>query len=90
MPWEPLGQRVLYFLFYLVNLNCREISTGFRGAHLIFSCMGDEHNDPSGCWAYVGCQGAQGGKTGQTINLGSSGCFNMGTILHEIMHSLGE
>ena len=63
---------------------------GYSGAHLIFSCMGDAENDPSGCWAYVGCQGAQGGKGGQTVNYGAEGCFNMGTVVHEILHSLGK
>ena len=51
--------------------------------------MGDDDNDPSGCWAYVGRQGAQGGKQGQTVNLGSPDCFNIGTIVHEILHTLG-
>ena len=52
--------------------------------------MGDAENDPSGCWAYVGYQGAQGGKRGQTVNYGDEGCFNMGTVVHEILHSLGN
>ena len=52
--------------------------------------MGDANNNPNRCWSYVGRQGAQGGKTGQTINLGSPECMNMGKILHEIMHSLGK
>ena len=78
------------FLSWRCKSFCREVSRAFSGAHLIFSSMGDDNNDPSGCWAYVGCQGAQGGKGGQTVNLGSPGCFNVGTILHEIVHSLGK
>ena len=81
---QPLCSKIIFYLF------SREVSRGFTGAHLIFTTMGDVYNDPGGCWAYVGCQGAQGGKSGQTVNLGSPGCFNMGTILHEILHSLGE
>ena len=69
---------------------CREVSSGYNGAQLIFSSMGDYYNSPSGCWAYVGCQGSQGKKAGQTVNLGSPECFNMGTIVHEILHSLGR
>ena len=68
----------------------REVPKNFTGPHLIFSSMGDDDNDPNGCWSYVGRQGAQGGKAGQTVNLGSSGCFFIGTVVHEIMHGLGQ
>ena len=52
--------------------------------------MGDSANDPNGCWSYVGRQGAQGGKDGQTVNFGSAGCFHIGTVVHEIMHAMGK
>ena len=52
--------------------------------------MGDDDNDHNGCWSYVGSQGAIGGREGQTINLGSLGCFNKGIVLHEILHALGN
>ena len=68
----------------------REVPKNFTGPHLIFSSMGDDDNDPNGCWSYVGRQGAQGGKAGQTVNLGSAGCFFIGTVVHEIMHGLGQ
>ena len=73
-------------------VKCREIKSGYNGAHLIFTTNGDAFNDPNGCWAYIGRQGAQGGKAGQTVNLGATadGCFNPGTITHEILHSLLE
>eukprot|EP00092_Neocalanus_flemingeri_P028146 GFUD01030567.1.p1 GENE.GFUD01030567.1~~GFUD01030567.1.p1 ORF type:complete len:516 (-),score=125.26 GFUD01030567.1:65-1612(-) len=68
----------------------KKVKSSFGGAHLIFSTMGDSNNyDPNRCFSYVGRQGAQGGKKGKTINLGSSGCFNLGTVLHETLHSLG-
>lgn len=39
----------------------------------------------SGCWSFIG---RVGGK--QTINLQSPGCFvRIGSILHELMHTLG-
>ena len=55
-------------------------------AHIIFGVEGDANpaNDPSGCWSHVGRQGG-----GQVINLGSHGCYNRGTYIHEIMHALG-
>ena len=69
----------------------REDSSGV-GPHLSFSVEGD--NDPANnaslCWAYLGRQGAVGGKSGQTVNLGSDDCYNRGTYLHETMHSLGR
>jgi hypothetical protein len=57
---------------------------------LIFTSNEDTNYSPHVCWAYLGCQGAQGGKAGQTVNLGTAECFNPGTITHEIMHSLGR
>lgn len=38
----------------------------------------------SGCWSYVGRIGGR-----QDLSLQSSGCFSHGTIMHEIIHSLG-
>ena len=61
----------------------------YTGAHIIFTSRGDENNLPGGCYSYVGCQGAQGGKSGQIINLGR-GCVNKGLLLHEILHALGN
>ena len=52
--------------------------------------MGDNDWPPQGCWAYTGKVGPVGGENGQTVNLGNPGCMNMGTVIHEVMHSLGE
>ena len=60
------------------------------GAKLIFSSMGDNDYLPQGCWTYVGKAGSVGGEDGQTVNLGSPDCFNLGTVIHELMHSLGR
>jgi len=64
------------------------VEENYTGAHIIFTSRGDENNLPGGCYSYVGCQGAQGGKSGQIINLGR-GCVNKGLLLHEILHALG-
>jgi len=37
----------------------------------------------NGCWSYIGCQGGR-----QDISL-DFGCFDMGTVAHEIAHALG-
>ena len=75
----------------MIHLEPREVERDFIGPHLIFSVEGDAGNvNPDGCWSYVGRQGAQGGKAGQTVNLGSDECYNIGTVLHNIMHSLGK
>ena len=41
-----------------------------------------------GCFSYVGNVGPQGGKTGQTVNLGF-GCYNDKLVIHEVLHALG-
>ena len=68
-----------------------EVTKTTLGAKMIFTSSGDNNpkNDPNGCWAYVGKHASVGGADGQSINL-SRGCVNMGTVLHEVMHSLGR
>jgi hypothetical protein len=58
--------------------------------HLIYTNMGDLKNDPNLCFSHVGRVGAQGGRRGQIINLGSPGCLAFGIILHETLHALGK
>ena len=59
------------------------------GDKLIFSSMGDNDYPAEGCWAYPGKVGSVGGENGQTVNL-SFDCLTVGTVIHEVMHSLGK
>ena len=69
--------------------NSREVTKSYIGPKLVFSALGDNDNLPDGCWSYKGKVGSVGGENGQTINL-SRYCVNLGTVVHEVMHSLGK
>ena len=74
-------------MIYVLNVYFSEVDSSFKGPHLIFTNMGDEVNPAHLCYSQVGRMGK--GK-GQIVNLGSSGCFVIGRILHETLHALGE
>ena len=59
----------------------REVSEGYRGAHLLFTAMGGPK-----CFSYVG-RVIDGG--GQLVNLGSPRCTYVGVVLHKTLHALG-
>ena len=74
--------KVQLFLF-------REVADTYVGDHLIFTSMGDKDRSANGCWSFVGNVGPQGGKAGQSLNLGG-GCLEKEIILHEVLHALGK
>ena len=61
---------------------------------LIFSTQSDaNHPNDHGCWSYVGKTETfvdRDAEHGQVINLGNRKCFNIGTVIHEVLHSLGK
>ena len=59
----------------------RKVTESYHGSHLIFTPTGG-----SGCYSSVGRDKL---GRGQYINLGSSECLAIGTIIHETLHSLG-
>ena len=60
----------------------------FARPHLIFTAMGDFEGkkDVNKCFSELGRKGSQG----QVVNYGNPNCFTMGTVMHEILHALGE
>ena len=72
------------------DLLLREVPDDYADHCLIFTVLGDNHHPAQGCWSFVGNVGPQGGKTGQAINLGGSGCMTKGIVLHEVLHALGK
>ena len=67
----------------------REVAEDDPSQCLIFTVMGDSERPAQGCWSFVGYVGAQGGKTGQALNLGQN-CFKKEIVLHEVLHALGN
>ena len=80
---------LLSTLFIYIFNHLRQVANITVGAKLIFSSMGDNNYPSHGCWAYKGNVGSVGGENGQTVNL-SFDCLTVGTVIHEVMHSLGR
>ena len=65
----------------IIQIYWRNVDENYPGSHLIFTPSGG-----SGCYSSVGRD--QSGR-GQIVNLGSTECLAVGTIIHETLHSLG-
>ena len=68
----------------------RRVNESYHGFHLIFTNMGDLTHEHHICFSYVGRTNSEGDGKGQVVNLGSEECLNIGKILHETLHALGE
>ena len=66
------------------------VTDSFVGNHILFTNMGDSERLATGCWSFVGNIGPQGGKAGQSLNLGGPGCLLREVVLHEVLHALGK
>ena len=80
-------KKVCLVVIFVFNVPFSEVDSSFRGAHLIFTNMGDGVNPAHLCYSQVGRIGK---SNGQFVNLGSYGCLVVGRILHETLHALGE
>ena len=81
IKFRYLAHRFLLFEQLCEFNKFREVSEGYRGAHLLFTAMGGPK-----CFPNVG-RVIDGG--GQLVNLGSPGCTKIGVVLHETLHALG-
>lgn len=75
---------------YLTIQYYSAVADSFVGNHIVFTTMGDSERLAAGCWSFMGNVGAQGGKAGQSLNLGGAGCLVREVVLHEVLHALGK
>merc|ERR1719186_616798 len=66
----------------------RAVADSYVGNHILFTSLGDQERSANGCWSFVGNVGPQGGKAGQSLNLGR-GCMEKEIVFHEVLHALG-
>ena len=67
----------------------RAVADSYVGNHILFTSLGDQERSANGCWSFVGNVGPQGGKAGQSLNLGR-GCMEKEIVFHEVLHALGK